>query len=111
MKSTIRIEIIIGDDIRTRTRIHEIESRIKPGNEYILDFSNVRFISRSFADELISFIEQSPAKIEYSNANREISQLLAIVRNNRNVPHVVAQPESVLHLNTVEQMREFFNAI
>lgn len=111
MKQTLRIEIIVGDDIRTRARIHEIEKRIHPGYEYMLDFSNVRFISRSFADELLSFIEHSPARIEYVNANREISQMLAIVSNNRNVPHSIAQPDSVVHLNTVKQMMEFFDTI
>lgn len=111
MKKTLRIDVIIGNDIRTRARIHELERRIQEGNEYILDFSNVHFISRSFADELLSFMERSTSPIVYSNANREISQMLTIVRSNRNLPNVVSQPEAVLHLNTVKQVMEFFDAM
>lgn len=109
---TISLGTVVGDDIRTRGRIHEIEKYIvNTGVEYVLDFSDVRFISRSFADELLSFIDVSESKIICSNVSKEISQLLDIVRANRNIPRDRYVEKDVLHLKNFEQMSEFFEAI
>lgn len=79
--------------------------------EYILDFSQVRFISRSFADELISFIDSSACKITCSHVPAEISQLLRIVRENRNMPATLIKKRGVLQLTDMEQMAAFFETI
>lgn len=79
--------------------------------EYILDFSQVRFISRSFADELISFIDSSACKITCSHVPQGISQLLRIVRENRNMPCHTYQKRGVLQLTDMEQMAAFFETI
>lgn len=111
MTQIIRLSSVVGDDIRTRSRIHEIEQHIGSSGEYILDFSQVRFISRSFADELISFIDSSACKITCSHVPAEISQLLRIVRENRNQPRNTYQKRGVLQLTDMEQMAAFFETI
>ncbi len=110
-KKTIDIAAVIGDDIRTRGRIHELMKYIVPENRYTLDFSDVRFISRSFADELVSFIEKSPVNIECTNMPTEIGMLLEIVRKNRNTPRNPEKKVDVLQLTSIKQMSEFFEAI
>ena len=111
MKRIVRLGIVIGDDIRTRSRIHELEKYLKMPGIYILDFSDVCFISRSFADELISLMDNSTNKIECVNMSTEIEQLLYIVRANRNTPHNATVHGNVLQLSSVEQMTKYFEAI
>ena len=107
----ISLVSVVGDDIRTRTRINEIKKIMTPAGDYVLDFLGVRFISRSFADEILSFIDKSRCRIICRNVPDEIHALLEIVRANRN-DHRPAHVEStVLHLRDVEQMTAFFEAI
>ena len=110
MKKTIDISIIIGTDIRTRSRIRQLTEQIDLKKFYDVDFSHVEFISRSFADELVSFVDSSEGRINCVNMPQHIKELLDIVRRNRNV-HVSTRPMSnVIKLDTKEQMEAFFNA-
>ncbi len=110
MRKIIDISITIGTDIRTRSRIRQLTDHIEAGQDYDIDFSNVEFISRSFADELVSFVDSSDGRINCVNMPQHISELLDIVRRNRNV-HVSARPMGdVIKLETEEQMEAFFNA-
>lgn len=111
MKKTIDLCFVIGDDIRTRSRIRQLTDQLIPDVSYELDFSKVNFISRSFADELVSLVDNSNGRITCVKMPEHIEQLLAIVRRNRNAP-VSSMPVKgdVIKLETAEQMEEFFNA-
>ncbi len=110
MRTTIDISIAIGTDIRTRSRIRQLAEQIDSEKNYDIDFSNVEFISRSFADELVSFVDSSDGRISCVNMPQHINELLDIVRRNRNV-HVSSRPMGdVIKLETEEQMEAFFNA-
>ncbi len=62
MNKTIKIAELISTDIRSRSNADKIRVAIKDANsEVVLDFSNVTFMSRSFADELYNI------KTEYAN--------------------------------------------
>ncbi len=110
MKKSIDISIVIGSDIRTRSRIRQLTEHIEPKENYDIDFSHVEFISRSFADELVSLVDNSDGRINCVNMSHHINELLEIVRRNRNV-HVSPRPMgNVIKLETKEQMEAFFNA-
>lgn len=111
MKKTIDISVVIGVDIRTRSRIRQLADLITLEDSYDVDFSKVEFISRSFADEFVSFVGNSAGRVNCVNMPEHIKQLLSIVRRNRNV-HTSAQPSKgdVVKLETKEQMEAFFNA-
>ncbi len=110
MRKIIDISTTIGTDIRTRSRIRQLTEHIDAAQDYDIDFSNVEFISRSFADELISFVDSSDGRINCVHMPQHISELLDIVRRNRNV-HVSTRPMGdVIKLETEEQMEAFFNA-
>lgn len=110
MRTIIDLGIVIGDDIRTRSRIRQLTDIITPDESYILDFSNVSFISRSFADELVSFIDSAKDRIVCVNMPDHISQLMAIVRRNRNTQSSAPGRGNVIKLKTTEQMEAFFGS-
>lgn len=91
-KEIINIGLTIGNDIRTRARINEISSLMRLGVFYVLDFSLVDFISRSFADELINLMEDSNNRISVIGTNKEIESMIAIVKNGRNT--VISKKQS-----------------
>ena len=111
MKKTIDISVVIGTDIRTRSRIRQLTDIITQESTYVIDFSKVEFISRSFADELVSLIDNSAGRVVCANMPEHIKQLLIIVRRNRNVHTSVQDVKGdVIKLKTKEQMEAFFNA-
>ena len=111
MKKTIDISVVIGTDIRTRSRIRQLTDLITQDATYNVDFSKVEFISRSFADELVSFIDNSAGRVVCINMPEHIKQLLIIVRRNRNVHTSIQDVKGdVVKLETKEQMEAFFNA-
>lgn len=113
MKTTIKLGVVIGDDIRTRSRIHEIEKYLIIPGDYVLDFTEVCFISRSFADELVSFVDNYKTRkyrIECVNVAPDIAQLLTIVRANRNTLHRNSEHKNVLQLESMKEVKEYFEA-
>ena len=67
--------------LTSRSIIREIESQY--GDELLLDFKNVDFISRSFAHELILCINKNP-QIRIINANQNIQKMLNVVKKSLN---------------------------
>lgn len=81
---TLNIKSILGSDIRVRSRIFEIVSQMNERANYLLDFSGVEFISRSFADELITMTENANNKISIINTTQD---LLRVVRLGRGMKY------------------------
>lgn len=107
---TINVEKILGNDIRTRARIFALTNLMNDAEEYLLDFSGVTFISRSFADELISLSETSLRKIQITNTNDEINTLLHIVKKGRTLKSQPSPESRIYVLNSMKDVETFFNA-
>lgn len=106
----LNIVSFLGADIRTRSRIFEIVVRMNDPASYILDLSGVEFISRSFADELISLIEQPNKKISLINASSEVNDLLRVVKSGRNATHSESTINmSVKELSDMKDVELFFS--
>lgn len=104
----LKIEGILGPDIRTRSRINAIVRRFEPDAEYVLDFSNVKFISRSFADELVSLLEKSHKVLRIINENREVASLMEIVKSGRENKSGIKGWSEVLTLSNMKDVESFF---
>lgn len=61
--------------------IEKMSKKISRDNVY-LDFSNVDFISRSFADELLNIIEKTK-RIKIANLNPDLKKFLQIVKKTK----------------------------
>ena len=82
MKRTINIQNYYPSIIATRKAISILKAEISliKGENYVFDFSNISFISRSFADELLKYIKTSDINWEFSNTNTNIQAILNAVK-------------------------------
>lgn len=76
----IRIKEILGNKIILRSSISHIAERVD-NDTCCLDFSGVEFISRSFADELYSFIEKGNISLEITNTNEVVKAIMQAVEH------------------------------
>ncbi len=89
----MQIKISIQKEfISFRSEARNIQSRIKKelkknhSSDISLDFSQVIFVSRSFADELLNVIEEfgeKGKKISFLNLKPEIKKLISIVKRSK----------------------------
>lgn len=106
---TLKISNILGTDIRTRIRILELAQKTQGYDSSVLDFSGVAFISRSFADELITFSEaETPRKITFINVSEEIMSLLSIVKKGRNSRPAPQENGDIVSLDSMDDITYFF---
>ena len=52
--------------------------------KYVFDFQGIDFISRSFADELLKFVEKGDISYEIKNMNSTIKDLFNVVKKTQN---------------------------
>lgn len=112
MKKRIYVAAQIGDDLRTRSFFRrDIEKLIMPfSGEIVLDFSGVRFVSRSVADELCEIMREHPS-MSQEGMSRQVSMMYKIVLRSRNSPRVYSEVNAkVYHLQTLDDMNEFFSS-
>lgn len=103
--------VTIGCDIRTRARINEISSLMNSEESYVLDFSLVEFISRSFADELINMMEDCKGRISIIGTNKEIESMIAIVKDGRDSVVSKKQSKGVKVLRNLQEVERFFSCL
>ncbi len=109
MKSKVlNIASILGTDIRVRSRIYEVVNCMDESSDYIFDLSGVEFISRSFADELISMVEKSDRSIQLINTNPDITALLRIVKAGRSVRRPDTGSICIHNLADMKEVEMFF---
>ena len=63
MAQTIKIFDFLGAEARQRVSADKIRNEISDDKQVLLDFTDVTFISRSFADELCNIIQQTGALV------------------------------------------------
>ncbi len=105
---TINIESLLGSDIRIRSRVLEIAALMDADSCYVLDFKGVNFISRSFADELISMLEQTSKHIDIIHMGLGVKEMFDIVRKGRHIKHDSARNEKIIALENMDEVEMFF---
>lgn len=112
MKNRIYVAAQIGDDLRTRSFFRrDVEKLISPiTDETVLDFTGVRFVSRSVADELCEIMAEH-SSISQEGMGREVKMMYEVVVRSRKSPRVYSKVNAkVYHLRTMEEMQEFFSS-
>ncbi|MCX6747176.1 MAG: hypothetical protein NTU63_03530 [Candidatus Pacearchaeota archaeon] len=88
MENAKKISIFdkLGEKIFTRTTMQNFLSKISKlkENKIVLDFSNVKFISRSCADEYAKFMQDNRKKIKAVNQSPEVSMMIEVVEDGLN---------------------------
>jgi len=100
--NTINVASVVAPVLASRDVISALKSQIEElaAQQVQLDFTDVEFVSRSAAHELLRLKEQLATQdrkqeIEFVNANDEVSQMLRTVASNRAVPKAPAEATQI----------------
>lgn len=111
MKQTVILRDIYAADLFTRSRASELRTSINvAANEVELDFNNISFMSRSFADELCNIMdEMSHINFSFINMCDEIKTMLNKVQNSRRQERKrgVANAK-IIKFDNIESLSEYF---
>lgn len=85
MEKTIHIHNILPSTITSRKAVELIKREMSLVSDSLVtfDFSNIDFISRAFADELIHFIADNNISADFQHTNTIIAEMLEVVQKNR----------------------------
>ncbi len=85
MKQTIRLKDIYSADLYTRSRASELRSCISDNaDEVVLDFEQIGFMSRSFADELCNIMDDmNTVNFSFDNRNEDVESMMTKVAEGR----------------------------
>jgi anti-anti-sigma regulatory factor len=99
---TIDVAAIVAPVLASRDLISTLKNEIEKtaAKQVQLDFSNVEFVSRSAAHELLRLKETITAQaskisIEFINANDEVARMLRTVASNRAIPKDAPDTSSI----------------
>ena len=82
---TIDITTILSPDLKSRMRVYDLKLFIENSQEdsVVLDFSNVKFATRSFIDEFYNVFLKNPEansfKVEITNVPEDINTIIETV--------------------------------
>jgi anti-anti-sigma regulatory factor len=115
MKKII-ISELIGKKLQSRIEAKKIYGLVVSLDvkSISLDFGNVTFMSRSFADEFcetINLFNKINVKIELINENAAIKEALNVVSSNRNKPKKVELNYSTLDFTNMNNLSDFLATI
>lgn len=81
MKTIIYIKDYLPAFVSSRKSIQLIKDNVsfEQGGSYVFDFSDITFISRSFADELLKYLKEQSIKFKFKNRNKNIEVIMAVV--------------------------------
>lgn len=106
----IKISILIGTDIRTRNFFRQDINRIlEREKEALLDFSNVKFVSRSVADEIYNILLDYP-RVRVCRLEGDVAMMYSIVRHSRLTKRKF-EPANIpiVTLKTMDDLMRFFS--
>lgn len=116
--SEIKIASEFASNLRLRNTARLLFQKIRReagnGGEIILNFSDVSFMSRAFADqfvkELITLESEGKVKVALGNIPFPIQQLLKTVQITQSERKVLQSNIRTMHFDSVEAMRDFMFA-
>lgn len=101
-------EVIKTNRLSTRETARKILNFLPPEmNEYIIDFSEIEFISRSFAHEMIKIkrqLELQNKKIEFQNTQEVVKKMLEIVSQQNNIVSKIPPSVGITKITTLDQL-------
>ncbi|MDR0894237.1 MAG: hypothetical protein LBN06_02900 [Prevotellaceae bacterium] len=112
---TIQIAQLIGNELRSRMQANQILTAINEtaSQHIILDFEQVVFVSRSFADELCGILEQVKASKEITLINEEdiVKETLRIVMKHRNTKRTHETSVKTIVFHNMTELSNYFATI
>lgn len=114
-KAPINVSLyeLIGGSIRSRSNIKRLIENVDWDNNYLLDFSNVQFMSRAFSDELYNFLKRhANVVINEETMSKDVYAIYKAVRSSREGKRKRSESSEgdIIVLNTVEEVSDYFSS-
>jgi anti-anti-sigma regulatory factor len=116
MSATIDITTILSSDLKSRSAVGDLSLFIRNMNEksVVIDFANVKFVTRSFIDEFYNtFLKHSNSdiKVELVNVPEDIRMVFDAVSHTQNNKKVINEKSSVIKFNTFAEVNGYLNTL
>lgn len=116
MRANIDIVEILGPDLKSRSAVSDLSLFIQNTNKksVIIDFSNVKFVTRSFIDEFYnSFLKNknSDLKVELANVSADIQMVLDAVSKTQGKKKVVSEKSSVVTFSDFDEVSSYLKML
>ena len=114
-KAPINVSLyeLIGGSIRSRSNIKRLIENVDWDNNYLLDFSNVQFMSRTFSDELYNFVKKhANVAINEQTMSKDVCAIYKAVRSSREGKRKRSESSEgdIIVLNTFEEVSDYFSS-
>lgn len=111
MEKIIDIKSLIGIEVRSRTNAEMLRNVIQGDNNvYIIDFKDVTFVSRSFADELCNIMDENN-KIRLTNETFFVKKMIDTVLAGRKRVRQRDDKDDIITLSTIDELNEFMKKL
>lgn len=114
---TIDITQILSPDLKSRMRAKDLELFIRNCGEdvVILDFSNVKFATRSFMDEFYNLFLKNPESLPYrvaiTNVPEDINTILEAVSRTQTRAKVIPSHTPTRSFKDVNELLSFLGSV
>lgn len=114
---TIDITQILSPDLKSRTRVHDLDLFIRNSGEkdVVLDFSKVQFATRSFIDEFYNlFLKNSdelPYRVKITNMPEDINTILETVSHTQSGVKVIPSHIPERKFRDVKELLQFLSSV
>lgn len=83
-KIILKLRDLFGPTVSTRQAVQVIAEHVPVhAKELCVDFSDITFVSRSFAHEFLRFQEKSDISVKKSHVCKEVEKILTLVAKSR----------------------------
>ena len=115
-KIIIDISKVISQDLKSRVVVRDFELYIQNLNVpvVVVDFSNVKFATRSFMDEFYNTFlksETNKTKVELKNVPPDLQAIFEAVKFTQNRPKSKDNTSSVVYLENISDIKKFFSTL
>jgi hypothetical protein len=99
--------------ISTRKTITNLSCQIKleAENEYVFDFTDIVFISRSFSDEFIKYLKTANIKWQLKNANSNVKAMIEAVKQTQEYDKNDYDYVAITHFKNKTDLNSFLATI
>jgi anti-anti-sigma regulatory factor len=116
MSAIIDITTILSPDLKSRSVVGDLSLFIRNTNEksVIIDFANVKFVTRSFIDEFYnSFLKnkKNEIKIQLVNVSDDIQMVFDAVSRTQNKTKKVSDETGVVTFNNFAEVNNYLKAL
>ena len=108
---TIKLNTIFPEMITTRESLKLILPFLERDQPTLLDFDNIRFISRSVADELFTIQMEQNIRFEYRKMNQNVEAMIQVVANTQKGSNRNFQKIPYTSFSSQEELNKFLEAI